>query len=100
MLKELKPHILAVISFSDLTEGHSGVIYKASNFYSIGQTATAWFFLDETGRLRHPRQCGVNTTDEIAKEKGWTKVKRASKCRFLYLLPNGKNTQKTVDQTV
>ena len=37
LLKELKPQIEAVISFSDTTIGHNGTIYKATNAYRAGR---------------------------------------------------------------
>ena len=86
LLRRDKPHIKAVISFSDLTEGHSGTIYKATNAFQCGQTGKATFFVDQTGRLRHPRQNGVNITKDMAKEKGWHPVVRGSKNRFIYIL--------------
>lgn len=94
LLKQDKPQIKAVISFSDLTAGHNGVIYQATNAYRVGQTGKATFYLDENGRLRHPRQCGVNITKEMAKEKGWRAVKRDSKNRYLYILGNSKKERK------
>lgn len=94
LLQNDKPQIRAVISFSDLTAGHSGVIYQATNAYRIGQTGRATFYVDENGRLRHPRQCGVNITKEMAKEKGWMPVKRDSKNRYLYILGRSKNERK------
>ena len=90
LLQEDKPQIKAVISFSDATEGHTGVIYQATNAYRLGSTGKATFYLDETGRLRHPRQCGHNITPEEAKEMGWTPTKREAKNRYLYLLPTSK----------
>lgn len=90
LLKNDKPNIKAVITFSDSTEGHNGTIYKATNAYRIGQTGSATFFIDETGRLRHPRQNGVNISKEQAKEKGWVPCKRTAKNRFLYLIPKDK----------
>lgn len=62
LLKIIKPIIWGVLSFSDTTVGHTGVIYKATNAYRIGQTSPAMFYLDKDGRLRHPHQCGVNIT--------------------------------------
>lgn len=94
LLKEDKPRIKAVISFSDSTQGHQGTIYRASGFYYIGHTGKATFYLDETGRLRHPRQNGVNITKEMAKEKGWTPVKRFAKNRYLYILAESKVERK------
>jgi hypothetical protein len=69
LLKNDKPNIKAVITFSDSTEGHNGTIYKATNAYRIGQTGSATFFIDETGRLRHPRQNGVNISKEQSEER-------------------------------
>jgi len=57
--------IWGVLSFSDTTEGHSGIIYKATNAHRIGITGKTIFHEDEAGRLRHPRQCGMNITKEL-----------------------------------
>jgi len=38
-IKRNYPNIAKVISYSDLTEGHTGTIYKAANFECIGETA-------------------------------------------------------------
>lgn len=94
LLKEDKPQIKAVISFSDMTEGHSGVIYKATNAYRLGTTGKAKFYRDKDGRLRHPRQSGVNITEAMAKEKGWKSEIRESKNRYLYIIGNSKVERK------
>lgn len=91
ILKKIKPQIWAVISFADSTEGHEGTIYKATNAYRLGITGTeSRFFIDETGRLRHPRQCGVNITKEKVEKNGWKFMKRGAKNRFLWILPDDK----------
>ena len=89
-LKQDKPEIWAVISFSDLSEGHSGVIYKAANAYYLGVTQSRMFFVDLTGRLRHPRQCGRNIRQQEAVKLGWKPEKRKGKNRFLWILPDDK----------
>ena len=88
LLQQDKPQIRAVISFSDLTEGHSGVIYKATNAFLCGQTCRKTFYLDDGGRLRHPRQCGVNISKQMAVKMGWRAVKRESKNRYIYIIGN------------
>lgn len=93
-LKQDKPQIKAVISFSDTTIGHEGTIYKATNAYRIGQTGSATFYLDTSGRLRHPRQCGKNITTEMALSMGWAPVKRGAKNRYLYILANDKREKR------
>ena len=78
-LKIDKSIIWGVLSFSDTTEGHSGIIYKATNAYCIGTTGKSTFYLDKDNRLRHPRQCGKNITKEDADELGWSPVVRGAK---------------------
>lgn len=94
LLKSDRPHTKAVISFSDPTEGHYGTIYQASNATYIGKSSPARFYRDENGRLRHPRQNGVNITVAMAKEKGWVVEKRLAKLRYLWLLPKSKVERK------
>lgn len=94
-LKEYKPKYNAVITFADSTVGHSGIIYKATNAYRIGKTkSSATFYEDKNGRLRHPRQNGVNISKEEAAKRGWKAVKRDFKYRYLYLLPNNRKHKK------
>lgn len=94
LLKKDNPEIRAIISFSDTTQGHVGTIYRAMSFYFCGTTSKATFYLDKNGRLRHPRQCGVNITKEKAQEKGWSICKRDSKNRYIYLLSHSKVEKK------
>lgn len=94
LLKKDNEKIKAVISFSDSTQGHQGTIYRASGFFFIGHTGKATFYLDETGRLRHPRQNGVNISKEEAKRRGWKPVKRSAKNRYLYILAKSKVEKK------
>ena len=94
LLKKDRPNYSAVLSFADSTEGHLGIIYQASNFLYTGTSGKATFYLDSTGRLRHPRQNGINITKESANSKGWVAVKREGKFRYLYLLPDNKKHKK------
>lgn len=96
-LKELKkdrPYYNAVLSFADATQGHVGTIYQATNARYCGTSGKATFYIDLSGRLRHPRQNGVNITKEEAKNRGWKPVKREGKHRYLYLLPDNKAHKK------
>lgn len=89
-LKTRQPNIWAVVSFADATEGHVGTIYQATNAIYYGTSGEATFYLDTQGRLRHPRQCGVNISVEAAARRGWTPTKRAGKHRYLFLLPDNR----------
>lgn len=89
-LKKERPHIWAVLSFADSTEGHIGTIYQATNALYCGMTSRARFYRDQDGRLRHPRQNGVNITREEAALRGWTSEMRESKHRYLWIMGDGK----------
>jgi hypothetical protein len=94
MLKRDRPQYNAVLSFADATEGHLGVIYQATNAIYTGTSGKATFYLDQTGRLRHPRQNGKNITRQEAELRGWKPVKREGKHRYLYVLGNGSKHKK------
>lgn len=95
MLKKDRPETKAVLSFSDSTEGHIGTIYRATNAYRIGNTGThTKFYLDDTGRLHHPRQNGKNITEQEAISRGWKPTIRGGKNRYLYLLFSSKKEKK------
>lgn len=98
--KRLKPHIWAVLSFADATEGHVGTIYQATNAQYAGSSGRATFYLDADGRLRHPRQNGVNISKEMAAERGWVPVKREGKHRYLFLLPDDRKHKKMIKKMV
>lgn len=93
-LKEYRPHTWGVVSFADQTQGHVGTIYQATNAIYYGSSGRATFFLDRDGRLRHPRQNGVNISKEVAIERGWQPVKRDGKHRYLFLTPDNRTHKK------
>ena len=94
MLLEDKPDKRAIISFSDTTEGHEGATYKALNFYRCGTVPQGNTYMDQDGRLRSKRQCGVNITNAMALEKGWDIVKRKPKNRFILIIGKDKRERK------
>ena len=89
-----RPDIWAIISFADSTQGHVGTIYQATNALFCGTTGKATFYLDKDGRLRHPRQNGVNISLKKANEFGWSPVKREGKYRYVFILPDNKKHKK------
>lgn len=50
---------LHVLSYSDLTVGHAGTIYKAANFKKIGETSPSNHVFWE-GRRYHPRSLSID----------------------------------------
>lgn len=48
-----------VLSYSDLTVGHTGTIYKASNFKEVGKT-TPTKYIEWNGKTYHPRSLSID----------------------------------------
>ena len=99
-LKKNKPELWGILSFADATEGHLGIIYQATNALYLGTSSPATFYIDQTGRLRHPRQNGVNITRQMAEQNGWSPVKREGKHRYLYILPDSKTHKKQLLKSI
>lgn len=94
-LKKDRPKTNAVLSYSDPTEGHLGVVYQACNALYCGKTDAAVSYRDTTGRLR-PRRNKIygNISQEMAKQMGWTLSRRLGKHRYLFLVPDNKKHKK------
>lgn len=99
-LKDYKPRYKAVISFADSTEGHDGTIYQAANAIYYGTTGKHTFYRDQEGRLRPPRQNGVNISVEEAKERGWDVERRSHKHRYLFLIPDAYESKDDVKEVL
>jgi len=54
-LKKNTPSVRTIVSYADPMHGHTGVIYKASNFTMIGKTPNDKGYRDETGKVYHSR---------------------------------------------
>ena len=87
-LKEYKPKYWAVISMADSTEGHDGTVYQAASADYYGTSRARKCYVDEDGRLRNKRQCGVNISKAEAEGRGWETVQRETKHRYLFWLPD------------
>lgn len=48
-----------VLSYSDMTVGHVGTIYKASNFKSVGETSPTKY-VEWNGKTYHPRSLTID----------------------------------------
>jgi hypothetical protein len=83
--------ILAVISFADPKYGHSGIIYRASNWLYTGLQNPDRPRLIINGKEMHPRQAvdtfGTSSVDELKKKGIEVKLKeREPKHRYVYVL--------------
>lgn len=94
-LKSDRPEKRIVVSFADPTEGHTGAIYKATNWLLVGTTSPTWFYRDPDGRLRHPRQNGRNVSKQEALSLGWVPERRKGKLKYIYILGNRREQHQT-----
>jgi hypothetical protein len=88
LLKDARPDLWGVISFADTSAGHVGTIYQASNAFWCGQSPSTPAYQDETGRIRHRRQCGVNISKDEALARGWKAIRTGVKHRYVLHLPD------------
>lgn len=86
------PNIRCLVSFSDPRYGHSGGLYRASNWKFDRETKSSYVYRDDDGN-----EINKKTLYEIAKSSGFreseyasfvglTKIKIPSKSKFIYLL--------------
>lgn len=89
LIKEYKPELIAIVTFSDPTEGHEGIVYKATNAIYLGKTTQSGIsYRDTDGKLRHRKNHDKTISISEAKELGWKVEKRLPKHKFIYLLGN------------
>jgi hypothetical protein len=82
-----EPHLWALLSYADTTEGHVGVIYQACSFLYTGASGRRrTYYRDELGALRSPRQRGRYISHADAIERGWSIELREQKHRYLKIL--------------
>lgn len=92
LLKRHKPHCKTVITFADETFGHTGTIYKASNWVFDGITEPDYSYMNNTGHIMHKRtlwgqakKMGMPEND-YATLNGYVAVWGKRKHRYLFRL--------------
>lgn len=97
VLKKLRidrSDLWAILSFSDTTYGHTGVIYQATNAYRLGTSHGRTAYMDREGRLRSCHQKGTYLKKADAEALGWKVVWTKKKYKYLWLLPQSKAHKK------
>lgn len=93
-LKQVKPAVEGLISFSDSTFGHQGTIYKASNWILDGEVKPDYWYVRPDGYpihkktvYNHARKMSMKESD-YADQQGYLKRKGKKKLRFVYRYEN------------
>lgn len=79
-----------IITFADVTEGHTGIIYRATNWREDGFTGPNYHYRSSSGDRMHKKQVwnravknGVKESEQALAE-GLTKIAELPKARFFY----------------
>lgn len=96
--REMIP-IHAIISFADSRQDHHGGIYQAGSWLYTGQSirSSNYYFVDQKGSIRHPRQNGINISKKKALSNGWKVVhpkKQNIKFRYVKIIGSKKQKKK------
>lgn len=94
-LKALPEEISLVISFSDASRGHCGIIYQATNWHYIGKNKGGKMLITNDGLEKHPRLLGIYrmrheelnslSNDEIMDILGYRVIEGGVKHKYVYL---------------
>lgn len=89
-----KPKYKAIISFADTSQGHHGGVYQAMSWLYCGTTRKyTTYYIDQTGKIIHPRQCGKNITAKQAQKNGW-RIHKVDQHKHRYIKLLGTKKQK------
>ncbi len=89
-------NVSELVSFSDPTFGHEGIIYKASNWIFVGKTSSSYHYMDKSGiPINKKRVYDMASKlrmkeSEYVEKHGLTKIKEKPKFKFVY--PKKRNT--------
>lgn len=87
------PDVRALVSFSDMTYGHVGTIYRATNWRELGLVRPDYFYVDGSGFIMHKKtlynravRMGM-TESEYAEKYGYSKTMGREKVKFIMERP-------------
>jgi hypothetical protein len=93
VLKEVKtsfPHVRKLVSFADPRFGHSGTVYRSSNWIDVGKTASSYYYSDCEGKevnkktlYEHAKRLSM-TERHYANTFGYVRVRIPPKIKFVY----------------
>jgi GNAT superfamily N-acetyltransferase len=91
-VKKFYPNIKCLVSFADLAYGHTGAIYKASNWTFVAEVPPNYVYISDTCERRHKKaiwtaakRAGV-TESEYAEQNRLVKVYGLGKFKFKKVL--------------
>lgn len=89
VIRHLRPDIKCLVSFADMTYGHTGAVYKASNWQLISETKPDYWYVKEDGWVMHKKTLWNKAKDvgltenDFAARFGYVKVWGKEKFKFI-----------------
>ena len=72
-----------LLTYADTNHGHTGAIYQATNWVSLGTTPAGDVWIDALGRQRGRKRGGRTFTRAEMIEQGYTEMPRSPKIKFV-----------------
>lgn len=91
-ISKVRPKVKVIVAYSDIMEGHTGGVYKASNWIEDGFTKPSYFYVNNEGWKMHKKTLwnkarGMHVSErEFAKRYEYQKIETPPLIRFLYYL--------------
>ena len=96
---KLLPKPMAIISYSDISMGHHGYIYQATNWTYTGQTKGDYEFI-KSGRQYHRKSIydllGTGNIENAIKN-GYEVIRGTAKHRYFYFLGNKRQKKEMIE---
>lgn len=73
-----------LLTYADTFHGHTGAIYKATNWIELGPVAAGDTWVDQTGRQMGRKRGGRTLTAQEMREQGFTRLPLMPKIKFVH----------------
>jgi hypothetical protein len=87
MIDRSKWHTL--LTYADTAHGHTGTIYKATNWHELGPVPAGDCWIDSEGRQRGRKRGGKTLTVQQMRDAGLTKLPSLPKIKFVHYANRG-----------
>ncbi|MDP1710874.1 MAG: hypothetical protein Q8K86_00250 [Candidatus Nanopelagicaceae bacterium] len=90
LYQKLNPDVIALVTFADMSVGHTGALYKATNFVDDGQCNDSYCWLGHDGFIMHKKTMWDHarrnhlTEEEMAGKTEHIRILCKPKHRFVY----------------
>ena len=77
-----------LVTYADTWQGHTGAIYKATNWEYMGETKPSPIFQNSNGKMMGRKRGGKNLTKIELSKLGFNEIGKFCKHKFKFILKN------------